>query len=233
MWDLPKSGIGPVSPVLADRFSSTASPGKSYFHIFLSNCFSISRYCKKPLTSNCTIQIATPGKGKKSTPKPIPILAAGFCSDKMSLLLVYGSWFQPVIERVVRRCSCSKAVWRQHLSGRWWLWTDTLLCLLEHPRTCHMFPFNWGAFQWVVYFNLWELWFFSWSLTQIWTVWIWTVWVHFYRGFSIVSTILLHHPRWLNPQLQNYRFIVSYKWWISIAWKVGTPRLCVVQGSPM
>lgn len=66
--------------------------------------FFISSYCKKPLTSNCTIQIVTPGKGKKSTPKPIPILAAGFCSDKMSLLLVYGTWFQPTIERVVRRC---------------------------------------------------------------------------------------------------------------------------------
>ncbi|XP_037668592.1 WD repeat-containing protein 43 [Choloepus didactylus] len=60
----------------------------------------LNGYCKKPLTSNCTIQIATPGKGKKNTPKPIPILAAGFCSDKMSLLLVYGSWFQPTIERV-------------------------------------------------------------------------------------------------------------------------------------
>uniref|UniRef100_A0A8C9J820 WD repeat domain 43 n=1 Tax=Panthera tigris altaica TaxID=74533 RepID=A0A8C9J820_PANTA len=60
----------------------------------------LNGYCKKPLTSNCTIQIVTPGKGKKSTPKPIPILAAGFCSDKMSLLLVYGNWFQPTIERV-------------------------------------------------------------------------------------------------------------------------------------
>uniref|UniRef100_A0A8C8YN53 WD repeat-containing protein 43 n=1 Tax=Prolemur simus TaxID=1328070 RepID=A0A8C8YN53_PROSS len=62
----------------------------------------LNGYCKKPLSSNCTIQVATPGKGKKSTPKPIPILAAGFCSDKMSLLIVYGSWFQPAIERVVR-----------------------------------------------------------------------------------------------------------------------------------
>ncbi|KAM9635538.1 WD repeat-containing protein 43 [Trichechus inunguis] len=60
----------------------------------------LNGFCKKPLSSNCTIQIATSGKGKKSTPKPIPILAAGFCSDKMSLLLVYGSWFQPTIERV-------------------------------------------------------------------------------------------------------------------------------------
>ncbi|XP_054583957.1 WD repeat-containing protein 43 isoform X2 [Eptesicus fuscus] len=62
----------------------------------------LNGYCKKPFTSNCTIQIVTPGKGKKSTPKPIPILAAGFCSDKNSLLLVYGNWFQPTIERVVR-----------------------------------------------------------------------------------------------------------------------------------
>ncbi|XP_043843110.1 WD repeat-containing protein 43 [Dromiciops gliroides] len=56
--------------------------------------------CKKPLTSNCTIQIATSGKDKESTPKPIPILAAAFCSDKQSLLLVYGSHLQPAIERV-------------------------------------------------------------------------------------------------------------------------------------
>ncbi|XP_016065381.1 PREDICTED: WD repeat-containing protein 43 [Miniopterus natalensis] len=60
----------------------------------------LNGYCKKPFTSNCTIQIATPGKGKKSTPKPIPVLAAGFCPDKNSLLLVYGNWFQPTIERV-------------------------------------------------------------------------------------------------------------------------------------
>ncbi|MBZ3879134.1 WD repeat-containing protein 43 [Sciurus carolinensis] len=60
----------------------------------------LNGHCKKPLTSNCTIQITTPGKGKKSTPKPISILAAGFCPDKMSLLLVYGNWFQPTIERV-------------------------------------------------------------------------------------------------------------------------------------
>ena len=28
MWDLPRPGLEPVSPVLADRFSTTAPPGK-------------------------------------------------------------------------------------------------------------------------------------------------------------------------------------------------------------
>lgn len=58
-------------------------------------------YCKKPLASKCTIQIATPGEGSDSTPKPVPILAAAFCSDKESLLLVYGNSLHPVIEKVV------------------------------------------------------------------------------------------------------------------------------------
>uniref|UniRef100_A0A8D0GPZ3 WD repeat domain 43 n=1 Tax=Sphenodon punctatus TaxID=8508 RepID=A0A8D0GPZ3_SPHPU len=60
----------------------------------------LNGYCKKPLTSNCIIQIATPGKGSNSIPKPVPILAAAFCSDKQSLLLVYGNTLQPIIERV-------------------------------------------------------------------------------------------------------------------------------------
>ncbi|KAJ7340982.1 hypothetical protein JRQ81_004298 [Phrynocephalus forsythii] len=60
----------------------------------------LNGYCKKPLTSKCTIQIATPGEGDDSTPKPVPILAAAFCSDKESLLLVYGNYLQPVLERV-------------------------------------------------------------------------------------------------------------------------------------
>ncbi|KAK2531923.1 hypothetical protein Q9233_005583 [Columba guinea] len=58
-------------------------------------------YCKKPLTSNCTIQIATPGSDEDSTPTPVPILAAAFCTDKQSLLLVYGSTLQPIIEKVL------------------------------------------------------------------------------------------------------------------------------------
>uniref|UniRef100_A0A8C3MUT6 WD repeat domain 43 n=1 Tax=Geospiza parvula TaxID=87175 RepID=A0A8C3MUT6_GEOPR len=59
----------------------------------------LNGYCKKPLTSNCTVQIATPGDGD-STPKPVPILAAAFCTDKQSLLLVYGNALQPIIEKV-------------------------------------------------------------------------------------------------------------------------------------
>lgn len=63
--------------------------------------FFFSSYCKKPLTSNSTIQIATPGNDGDSTPKPVPILAAAFCKDKQSLLLVYGNTLQPIIEKVV------------------------------------------------------------------------------------------------------------------------------------
>ena len=32
MWDLPRPGFEPVSPVLAGRFSTTAPPGKPYFY---------------------------------------------------------------------------------------------------------------------------------------------------------------------------------------------------------
>ncbi|KAF4794053.1 WD repeat domain 43 [Turdus rufiventris] len=60
----------------------------------------LNGYCKKPLTSNSTIQIATPGNDGDSTPKPVPILAAAFCKDKQSLLLVYGNTLQPIIEKV-------------------------------------------------------------------------------------------------------------------------------------
>lgn len=61
----------------------------------------LCRYCKKPLTAKCTIQIATPGEGGDSTPRPVPCLAATFCPDKESLLLVFGNSLQPIIERVV------------------------------------------------------------------------------------------------------------------------------------
>lgn len=70
-----------------------------FFHSFF--FFFSPSYCKKPLTSNCTIQIATPGNDGDSTPKPVPILAAAFCTDKQSLLLVYGNTLQPIIEKVV------------------------------------------------------------------------------------------------------------------------------------
>ncbi|XP_053315468.1 WD repeat-containing protein 43 [Spea bombifrons] len=55
---------------------------------------------KKPLQPTCTVQIATSGSDKDSTPKPVPILAANFCPDKQSVLLYYGSTMQPFIERV-------------------------------------------------------------------------------------------------------------------------------------
>ena len=32
MWDLPRPGLEPVSPALADRFSTTVPPGKPYGH---------------------------------------------------------------------------------------------------------------------------------------------------------------------------------------------------------
>ena len=34
MWDLPKPGIKPVSPALADRVLTTGLPGKSCWHVF-------------------------------------------------------------------------------------------------------------------------------------------------------------------------------------------------------
>ncbi|XP_064412651.1 WD repeat-containing protein 43 [Latimeria chalumnae] len=60
----------------------------------------LNGYCKKPLTPNCTVQVATSGKDDDSMPKPIPILASAFCADRQSLLLAYGSPLRPVLERV-------------------------------------------------------------------------------------------------------------------------------------
>ena len=34
MWDLPRPGLEPMSPALADRFSTTAPPGKPYGSCF-------------------------------------------------------------------------------------------------------------------------------------------------------------------------------------------------------
>ena len=34
MWNLPRPGLEPVSPSLAGRFSTSAPPGKPYYHIF-------------------------------------------------------------------------------------------------------------------------------------------------------------------------------------------------------
>lgn len=56
---------------------------------------------KKPLAPTCTVQIATSGSDEDSTPKPVPIHSAGFCPDKQSVVLYYGSSMQPLIEKVV------------------------------------------------------------------------------------------------------------------------------------
>ncbi|XP_030051995.1 WD repeat-containing protein 43 [Microcaecilia unicolor] len=66
-------------------------------HIFESI---LNGHCKKPITSTSIVQIATSGKDDSSVPTPVPILAAAFCSDRQTLLLVYGSTLQPVIEPV-------------------------------------------------------------------------------------------------------------------------------------
>ena len=47
MWDLPRPGLEPVSPALADRFSTTAPPGKPYGTFVNGKClqlyFSVKR----------------------------------------------------------------------------------------------------------------------------------------------------------------------------------------------
>ncbi|XP_051880568.1 WD repeat-containing protein 43 [Pristis pectinata] len=58
----------------------------------------LNGYCKKPLLPTCTLQIATSGKGNDV--KPIPILAATFCSDSQSVLIAYNNLLHPIIERV-------------------------------------------------------------------------------------------------------------------------------------
>ncbi|XP_029448828.1 WD repeat-containing protein 43 isoform X2 [Rhinatrema bivittatum] len=71
-------------------------------HIFE---YILNGHCKKTITSTSIVQIATSGKDDGSVPTPIPILAVAFCSDKQSLLLVYGNTLQPVIERVSLKTS--------------------------------------------------------------------------------------------------------------------------------
>ncbi|XP_021567011.1 WD repeat-containing protein 43 [Carlito syrichta] len=93
----------------------------------------LNGYCKKPLTSNCTIQIATPGKGKKSPPKPIPVLAAGFGPDKLSLLLVYGSWFQPAVERVALNSKEPHMCLVRDLSNCWAPKVETAITKVRTP----------------------------------------------------------------------------------------------------
>ncbi|XP_043915822.1 WD repeat-containing protein 43 [Protopterus annectens] len=58
----------------------------------------LNGFCRKPLAPNSTIQIATSGKDEQSVAVPVPILAAAFCPDGQSLMLVYGSTLHPIIE---------------------------------------------------------------------------------------------------------------------------------------
>uniref|UniRef100_A0A4W5Q9R3 WD repeat domain 43 n=1 Tax=Hucho hucho TaxID=62062 RepID=A0A4W5Q9R3_9TELE len=53
--------------------------------------------CKKPLSPSCTVQMS----GLEDIPVPVPLLAAALTADTRSLLLAYGSYLQPVMERVV------------------------------------------------------------------------------------------------------------------------------------
>lgn len=63
----------------------------------------LNGYCKKPLMPTCTLQIATSGKGNDV--RPVPILAATFCSDSRSVLIAYNTLLHPIIERVTLNTS--------------------------------------------------------------------------------------------------------------------------------
>uniref|UniRef100_A0A8C7MF77 WD repeat domain 43 n=1 Tax=Oncorhynchus kisutch TaxID=8019 RepID=A0A8C7MF77_ONCKI len=52
--------------------------------------------CKKPLSPSCTVQMS----GLEDIPVPVPLLAAALTADTRSLLLAYGSYLQPVMERL-------------------------------------------------------------------------------------------------------------------------------------
>ena len=57
----------------------------------------LCRPCKKPLSPSCTVQMS----GLEDIPVPVPLLAAALTADTRSLLLAYGSYLQPVMERLV------------------------------------------------------------------------------------------------------------------------------------
>uniref|UniRef100_A0A674BWV3 WD repeat domain 43 n=1 Tax=Salmo trutta TaxID=8032 RepID=A0A674BWV3_SALTR len=53
--------------------------------------------CKKPLSPSCTVQMS----GLEDIPVPVPLLSAALTTDTRGLLLAYGSYLQPVMERLV------------------------------------------------------------------------------------------------------------------------------------
>ncbi|KAF3701495.1 WD repeat-containing protein 43 [Channa argus] len=52
--------------------------------------------CRKPLSPLCTVQMTD----TKDSPAPIPLLAAGLCADTRNMLVAYGNYLQPVMEKV-------------------------------------------------------------------------------------------------------------------------------------
>ncbi|XP_061553167.1 WD repeat-containing protein 43 [Phycodurus eques] len=52
--------------------------------------------CKKPLSPSCTVQMSD----TKDSPMPIPLLAAGLGAESRTVMLAYGNYLQPVMERV-------------------------------------------------------------------------------------------------------------------------------------
>ncbi|XP_077394619.1 WD repeat-containing protein 43 [Festucalex cinctus] len=52
--------------------------------------------CKKPLSPSCTVQMSD----TKDSPMPIPLLAAALSAESRTVMLAYGNYLQPVIERV-------------------------------------------------------------------------------------------------------------------------------------
>ncbi|KAK2826377.1 hypothetical protein Q5P01_020591 [Channa striata] len=52
--------------------------------------------CKKPLSPMCTVQMTD----TKDSPAPISLLAAALSSDTRNVLLAYGNYLQPVMEKV-------------------------------------------------------------------------------------------------------------------------------------
>ncbi|XP_062863653.1 WD repeat-containing protein 43 [Trichomycterus rosablanca] len=55
--------------------------------------------CKKPLSPVCSVQVSSVGAGEGATPAPVTLLAAALCPDRQSLMLAYGNYLQPIVEK--------------------------------------------------------------------------------------------------------------------------------------
>nr|XP_057947027.1 WD repeat-containing protein 43 [Doryrhamphus excisus] len=56
----------------------------------------LNGHCKKPLSASCTVQMSD----NQDSPMPIPLLAATLGPDSRTVMLAYGNYLQPVMERV-------------------------------------------------------------------------------------------------------------------------------------